>query len=340
MGYRGLVARPTAVVVTTLLLAGCAEINPAFYEDDDASTSSTPGSTSGTTAIPATSSSSSGGTSSSSGGSGVPAAFCETVDDAVVFCTDFEEGDLDIWDDIDGNIDVENVLTSDPGPRGADDNHVMRLRIPPGAATVDLVKLLPGFYDRLYMRWYIQYENGYDMSRPGLGSGLHAGDRSLLGVSDVQPAGDDRFAVLTSHTPEDPQMLARLDYRGMYQACADPQSACYRDSLPCTGDASVCTNSAHTMFNEAPPLQTGQWYCVELMVDAGTPVSSADLADGTVSLSLDGQTLGLWDDLWLRTSEQLKLNVAWIVLYFGGDHGDEGVLYDDLVISREPVGCW
>ncbi len=319
--------------------SGCVEIDPAFYEEVSAS-SGDAGTATSTGAAGSSGTASATASGASSSGPQIPAAFCDDVDDAVVFCTDFEEGHLEQWDDYDGNIVVENVLTVDPGPRGADDNHVMRLRIPPGAATVDLVKLLPGFYDRLHMRWYIQYEPGYDMSMPGLGSGLHAGDRDLLGISDVRPAGDDRFAVLTSHTASDPQLLGRLDYRGMYQACADPEKACSRDELPCLGPGASCANPAHAAFTAVPPLQTGQWYCVELMVDAGTPVQTREAADGVVSLTLDGTQLGLWDDLWFRTDPDLKLNVAWLLLYFGGEHGDEGVLYDDLVVSREPVGCW
>lgn len=314
------------VLALGVLVSSCVEIDPAFYEDMP------PGS--GSTGSPATTS---GGTSS---GGSIPAAFCDGVDEAVVFCTDFEEGDLEQWDDYDGNIVVENVLTVDPGPRGADDNHVMRLRIPPGAATVDLVKLLPGFYDRLYMRWYIQYEAGYDMAMPGLGSGLHAGDRDLLGVSNSVPVGDDRFAVLTSHTASDPQLLTKLDYRGMYQSCGDAETGCYRDALPCLDEDGTCTQPDHSAFTAVPPLQTGQWYCVELMVDAGTATPTAQEADGVVSMQLDGTQIGLWDDLWFRTDPDLKLNVAWLLLYYGGEHGDEGVLYDDLVVSREPVGCW
>lgn len=315
-------------------VSGCVEIDPAFYEDVTGSSDA------GSSAAEPTSTGSDDADGTSTGPMGPPAAFCDMVDDAVVFCTDFEEGNLDHWDDYDLNDSVENVLTPDPGPRGAENNTVMRLRIPPGPDIVDLVKLLPGFYDRLHMRWYIQYESGYDMTRPGLQTGLHAGDRDLLGVSDSLPTGDDRFAVLTSHTADDPQLVARLDYRGMYQQCDEPVGGCFRDQLPCLEDADICTDPDHTTPSTTPPLQTGQWYCVELMVDAGTPVDAAEDADGIVELRVDDEVVGRWDDLWLRTDANLKLNVAWLLLYYGGDHGDEGVLYDDVVVSREPVGCW
>jgi|GEM_PF-2469731 len=342
--YRSGVRR--GVIAASLVLVGCVEIDPAFYDDPLVSTSD-PGTTSTTTDDPGSTASTEGETSSSNGsssGGGVPAAFCDGVDDAVVFCADFEDGDFEQWNDLDGNGFETNELVPGDGPRNATDNHVTRLRIPPGEATVDLVKQLPGYYDQLYMRWYIQYETGYDLGRPGLGSGMHAGGAGTLGVSDQQPLGDDRFSVLTSHTAEDPQVRALLDYRGMYQYCDDPLQNCYRDTLPCVGSESVCTNDSHTQYAEQPPLQTGQWYCVELMVDAGSVPQPGQEdqhePDGVVSLSLDGEQIGRWDDLLLRTDSNLKLSIVWLLLYYGGDHGDEGVLLDDVVVSREPVGCW
>lgn len=350
--YRVWVVRGLIAAGLGLGLAGCVEIDPAFYDDplvSDTEPSTTSigvasttaaSSTSGSPDTTSSSSSTTASVSSSSSGGGVQAAFCDEVDDAVVFCADFEDGHFERWNDLDGNGFETNELVPDEGPRDAIDNHVTRLRIAPGPGTVDLVKQLPGYYDRLYMRWYIRYETGYDMSRPGLGSGMHAGGVGNLGASDVQPSGDDRFSVLTSHTGDARQMRALLDYRGMYQHCDDPADSCYRDTLPCLDSAEVCTNASHTAFAEQPPLENGRWYCVELMVDAGSAARSAEQADGVVSLSLDGEQIGLWEDLWLRTDDNLKLSVVWLLLYYGGDHGDEGVLLDDLVVSRESVGCW
>jgi hypothetical protein len=315
------------IAVVCLVGAGhataCVEIDPAFYDDATGTGASTTGDTA----------------AASTGASGPSAITCDDLDPAVVFCTDFEEGHLDQWDDYDDNVSVDNVLALDPGARDADDNHVMRLRVAPGPDAVDLVKLLPGYYDRLYTRWYIKYETAYDLSRPGLGSGLHAGARDLLGVSDALPAGDDRFSVLTTHTPTDPQPAARLDYRGQYQDCPDPAMACFRDTLPCLQDPATCSNPAHRTAPSTPALRNDQWYCVEMSVDAGTAVDDAALADGVLELWVDGASAGRWDDLWFRTDDNLKLNVLWLLLYYGGDHGDEGVLYDDVVVSRERIGC-
>ena len=52
-----------------------------------------------------------------------------------IFCSCFEEGNLDIWDDYDGNPAETNQLVTDPGPLDQASNHVMRLWIPPGRGT-------------------------------------------------------------------------------------------------------------------------------------------------------------------------------------------------------------
>lgn len=308
------------MLLASLAAGACVEINPAFYESGTGEATAE-----GTTAETA----------------GPSPLSCEDQPEAVVFCSDFEEGTLELWDDVDPNLQTENVLALDPGPRGAENNHVMRLRIPPGPGGVDLVKLLPGYYDALYTRWYVQWEPGYDFASGGLGGGLHAGDRALLGTSDRRPSGDDRFSIIHTHTPtEAPRLLAALDYVGMYQDCTDPQNACYRDHLPCLEDPDTyCTQPAHREADPPTVLQTGRWYCVEMFVDGGTPTPDAIGADGQLAMWIDGAPMGHWDDLWLRTSPELKLNVLWLLLYHGGDHGDEGVLYDDIVVSRERVGC-
>lgn len=316
--------RNQIVAALVLSLPSCVEINPDFYLDTQPE-STTASHDEGTTAAP----------------TDVPVASPPTCEpsDAVVFCSDFERGGAELWDDYDENPDEDNVLVVDPGPRNAPGNHVMRLRPPPGPGGVDLVKILPGYYDELYTRWYVKYENGYDFEHGSLGSGLHAGGRALLGASDIRPEGDDRFSVLQSIPAATSRLTALLDYRGMYQDCTTPET-CYRDRLPCLADDTICTNPAHRATAEPPtPLRNGEWYCVEMHVNAGTPLADGAAADGTVAMWIDGALVGRWDDLWLRTDADLKLGILWILLYHGGEHGDEGVLYDDIVVSRERVGC-
>jgi hypothetical protein len=267
---------------------------------------------------------------------------CADTDEDVVFCTDFEEGDLEAWDDFDENPDDMNDVVPDDGPHGLAGNRVVRMRVAPSEMSTDLVKQLPGFYDALYARWWVKLEPGYDLDMSSaLWPGLHAGARELLGTSGALPNGADRFTVLTSHDLATHGLITKLDYRGMYQECADESEGCLRDELPCTRDEgeSFCTAPQHREVAPLTAIEKSRWYCVELFVDAGTAVTSAAEADGRISLWLDDESLFAYDDLWFRTSPDLKIDVLWMSQYTSNGHGDEGVLYDDVIVSRNRIGC-
>jgi hypothetical protein len=290
-----------ALLVLSAILAGCVEVDPRFYL-----------------------------------GNG-----CEDPSDDVVFCTDFEEGHLENWNDWDQNPEDMNDVVPDDGPHGLVGNHVVRMRVAPSEDGSDLVKTLPGFYDALYARWWVKLEPGYDLDiSAAIWPGLHAGGHDILGTSDSLPSGADRFTVVTSHDLATHRMTTKLDYRGMYQDCPNPLMGCNRDELPCMRDEgeSFCVKPQHREHTSAP-IEKSRWYCVELFVDAGTPVTSDADADGQVALWLDGELLFEYDDLWFRTSPDLKMDVLWMSEYTSNGHGDEGVLYDDVMVSRARIGC-
>ena len=174
-----------------------------------------------------------------------PAAQVSCDSQGVVFRSGFEEGSKSIWDDWDGNPDSTNLIIADPGPLNIPGNHVMRLRVPPGRGGADLVKVLPTTYDKLYVRWFQQWEPGYNFAAPCHGGGLHAGDRNLLGRSDFRPQGNDWFCSWIE--PHDGRLQLYSYYRGMYQDCADPQGSCWGDVFPCTADegSNYCEKAEH-----------------------------------------------------------------------------------------------
>jgi hypothetical protein len=84
---------------------------------------------------------------------------------SVIFCEDFEAGNLNRWNDMDGNAEI--TAPQDPGPCDAGDNHVARLWLPPGRGTADLNRYYESEgrgWDRLYLRWYQKWEEGYDFA--------------------------------------------------------------------------------------------------------------------------------------------------------------------------------
>lgn len=294
---------------------------------------------------------SSGGTTSSAGGSSgtgagggapLPVDECESPEPEWIFCSGFEEGNKDIWDDYDGNPDQNNLLLEDSGPFGNTGNHVMRLRVDPGRGGSDLVKVLPSDHDRLYARWYIRYEPGFDFDAPNHGGGLFAGSRDLLGQSGNQPSGDDWYTGWVDYDSSLHVPFIYSYYPGMYMDCTDPQGSCWGDHFPCMVDdgQTYCTNPAHQETTMPPTLQAGQWYCVELMLDGGAPTPSAAGASGALNLSVDGVPYGPWEGLWMRSAAELKINILWLSLFHHDEHSVEGVFYDHVVVSTAPIGCF
>jgi len=285
-----------------------------------------------------------GSTPTGGGGSGAGGLTdpneCADPESAWVFCCDFETGDFSPWDDYDGNPAPDNTIQDEPGPFGLSGNHVARLRVPAGRGGADMVKLLPAS-DRLYTRWYVQWEPGFDMNAPNHGSGLHAGDRNYLGQSDYRPQGDDFFSGWIEHTTDTHQLNAYSYSRGMYMDCADPNGQCWGDHFPCMIDEGevYCTKAQHRETVNPPVMVTGQWYCIEMTMDGGTPSTDGSITDGQLDFWVDGLEIGPWTDLWLRTTADLKLDVLWLSLFHHGEHSVEGMFFDNVVVSTERIGC-
>lgn len=274
-------------------------------------------------------------------GDPLPVHECDAPDPAWVFCSDFEEGDKSVWDDYDGNPDETNALVEDPGPFGQAGNHAMQFRVPPGRGGADLVKELPGDADRLYARWYIQWEPGFDFDAPNHGGGLHAGSRDWLGHSDTRPSGDDWYTAWIDYDVDRHVSFVYSYYAGMYMDCVDPQGACWGDHFPCMIDEGegYCTNPAHRETVVPPELETGRWYCIELALDGGAPAAGPEGGGGEIDFWVDGLEIGPWTDLWLRSTPELRPNVLWLNLFHHGEHAMAGIRYDHVVVSRERIGC-
>ena len=274
----------------------------------------------------------------------VPRNECSNPPLGTIFCEDFEgQNPKADFDDYDGNPDSENQVIVDSGPSGDSSNRVIRFRIPVGQrGTSDLFKVLPGSYDRLFARWYFKYEPGFDFSALNHGGGLSAGSRDLTGRSGIRPTGDDMAGFYLEYLPNNPHPYAYSYYRGMYQNCADPNGRCWGDEFPCLADDGqvFCTKPQHRPTVTLPTLVDGQWYCFEEMVDMGNPTTSEKSANGHLELWLDSRKITDIQDLWIRTTSNLKLQNLWLSLFHhDGNHSAVGELIDNVVVSTIPIGC-
>jgi hypothetical protein len=256
---------------------------------------------------------------------------------STIFCSGLEEGNFSIWDDWDGNPSATNALVSDPGPLNLSGNSVARLRAPTGRGGADITKVLPSTYDKVYVRWYQKWEAGYDFNAPNHGGGLHAGDRNLAGHSDDRPSGSDWFSAWLE--PQYGRLNLYVYYRGMYQDCANPSGQCWGDHFPCFVGDNYCTKAEHRPRTMPPIMQSDRWYCLEMMVDGGAASSTAANAGGALDFWIDGVQYGPWNNLWLRTTPSLKVSLLTLGLFLHGEHTPAGIMIDNVVTSREHVGC-
>ena len=268
---------------------------------------------------------------------------CANPPPGTIFCEDFEGTNPKAhFDDYDGNPDSENQVVTDSGPAGDASNKAVRFRVPAGqSGTSDLIKVLSSSYDKLFARWYIKYEPGFNFAALNHGGGLAAGDRNYVGSSGNRPNGNDFawFGVQYQENTSKPYVYSY--YRGMYQDCV-AQGSCYGDSLPCVYDTggAYCTKAQHRPTAPLPTFQAGQWYCVEEMIDMGTPTATGTSANGGLTLWLDSQVVGTYQDLWIRTTTALKIQSLWLALFHhDGTHSVVGELVDNVVVSTQRVGC-
>lgn len=269
---------------------------------------------------------------------------CTNPPPGTIFCEDFEGvNPKGSFDDYDGNLDTENQIITDTGPTSDASNKVIRFRAPAGQrGGADLFKLFSSSYDKVFARWYFKYETGFNFSAGNHGGGLAAGDRNYVGQSGNRPNGNDFAGFYVQYQETTAKPYAYSYYRGMYQDCNNPQGSCWGDSLPCIYDSGggYCTKPQHRPLSPLPTFQAGQWYCIEEMVDMGTPTSTSTSANGRLALWLDSQVFGDYQDLWIRTTADLKIKSLWLNLFHGdGIHSVVGELIDNVVVSTQHIGC-
>lgn len=201
-----------------------------------------------------------------------------------------------------------------------------------------MVKVLPQGYDTLYARWYVQFEDGFNFNARNHGSGLHGGPRNNLGTSGNRPSGN-WFSSIIDYSTSSHQPVAYTYYRGMYQDCFNPNGSCFGDHFPGDSTGIYAAKPNHQAKETPPTFESGKWYSIEMMIDAGTPVSSDSQADGILNYWIDGVEIGEFDQLWFRNTASAKIQTLWLSLFHhDGLHSVEGIMLDNVVMATERIG--
>jgi len=84
--------------------------------------------------------------------------------------------------------------------------------------------------------------------------------------------------------------------------------------------------------------KTGQWYCVEFMARCNTPGKP----DGQAAVWIDGKKLAHHKTINWRSSDKLKLNAIWLMLYVTENSAKRNkintVWFDDVVVATKYIG--
>ena len=271
---------------------------------------------------------------------------------AVVFAEDFEDGTLEAvcsrWESV-RNRDIMS-LSRDVPPTSAGKQSLLMAHVGGESTGGHLYRrLLPG-YDQLYVRFYVKFDpNCHPIHHFVHMGGYHPPTAWPQGGAGLRPAGDERFT--TGIEPYGAKW--RWDFYSYWmQMRSSPDGKSW----------------GHDFINDPQlKVERGAWICVELMMKMNTPL---DAGNGEQALWIDGRPwakdgqvishLGkgfprgkwVWDSFlpepngepfegfrW-RSTDELKLNFFWLLLYVTGapaGHVSQ-VWFDDIVIAREYIG--
>lgn len=244
--------------------------------------------------------------------------------EGVLFAEGFESGDLKRWDDTDGNGPPKVRIVEDAGLVHGGRRSV-RLEASPGKGVgTDLVKLLSPGHDVVYARWYCRFAEGFDQ-----GNLMHfvhlAGlrERWQLGRSGEKPDGTDFFCTALEpwrNWGRNPAPGAMGFYTYYPDMKRDPSGPYYGNSFR-PDDAPVV-------------IERGRWHCMEMMLKVNHP----DRADGEQAFWIDGKLKGHYTGIRWRTTDRLKVNCLWLLLYIHDNRQANWVCFDDVVVATRYIG--
>jgi hypothetical protein len=243
---------------------------------------------------------------------------------AVIFVDGFESADLRAWDDLDGNKPPQVRLVQDRAlvHRG---RQAVQLEAQPGkGACADLVKMLSSGREVVHARWYCRFapdfNQGHLMHFVQL-AGLR--ERWQLGRSGDKPDGTDFFC--TSLEPwrdwgRHPARGSMGFYTYYLDMKRDPSGPYYGNPFRPLGEPAL--------------VERGRWYCQEMMVKVNHP----DRADGQQAFWIDGRLKGHYTGIRWRSTDRLKINCLWVLLYIHDNQQINRVWFDDVVVATEYIG--
>ncbi len=248
--------------------------------------------------------------------------------DSIIFSEDFESGNLSQWDaDSIKNDPTRLKLTSDPENvyRG---KYAVEIIAQVGKGTgAKLNKwFMPG-YDRVHARWYCKFASDFDQGNHLHFAHLLANRQdnkwSAFGKAGTKPSGDDFFT-----TGLEPWR----DW-GRNPAPGELMFYAYHLDMPIDPKMGKYWGEMFRAEKKFVP-ERGRWYCMEAMLKANTPGQT----DGEQAFWIDGELKGHFKGIRWRTTDELKINDFWLMLYVHNSTKVNRVWFDEVVIAENTIG--
>ncbi len=245
----------------------------------------------------------------------------------IILADDFESGNFDKWDR-DGKIDPKKIAyTTDPKHvHGGKRAVVITAAVGEGTGSKLVKWFMPG-YDKVHARWYCKFAEDFDQ-----GNHMHfvhmlankADNKwSAFGKAGLKPNGDDFFTT-------------GLEPDRSWGKNPPPGEMFFYSYFP---DMKIDPKMNKYWGNAFRPkkkflIERGRWYCMEMMVKA----NSDGKKDGEQAFWIDGKLIGHFKEMRWRTTDKLKLNCFWLLLYVHNSKKVNKVYFDDVVISTDYIG--
>ena len=267
---------------------------------------------------------------------------------AVIYCNDFEES----LDGIEALPRATLVSAQSGAPTFEGDGALLADFTPPYGADAEFSVRFDGA-DRVYARFYMRFDDSWTEPMHHFYA-IH-GDRtddewSCHGDAGCRPNGVqclngttvDTRVVTDGELPGQPFFYTyhpamNCDPGDSCANYADPQAicdGCADRGLPCEMGLECCWGENLDISDPSVSLVADTWYAIETMVAANTP----GVADGEMTLWIDGVEIGHHDGILWREDPTLQLNHFIVWNYYPEAEVAHRIWFDALVISTEPIG--
>ena len=264
---------------------------------------------------------------------------------SVIFFEAFEHGDVgalaQIWD----SADQGTAFDADVPANAVAGSQSLSMSVPSGAGTtgITLYKSLPDQEGSVFVRYYTKYFSGQSYHHAGMWlGGFNPPTPWPQGTAGIRPNGSDFFH--NAFEPREENGALLFDHYAQW-----PSMDCWMDPGGCYGNALLRENE--------PVVAAEVWTCFELMLTLNTPGQS----DGEYAVWIDDELLQhlepgspnfqrLGNGVWIpdpsgtpfpgfdwRSTAELAFNWIWLDFYV--DAGPSAMLWDQVVVATERVGC-